>query len=151
MRPTPLNTTPKCEPPRSSPSGCETILLGGKSTPIPSNQKGLACPAPYPCRSAAARPLSASMDGTALQTDTAHVPQQPTKARQADPAISLKYGAMNNSHNVSRILALTVRLHGTDAEQFLAAAGYAGKSPEQFLTDLAKWNARLAEPKGGAA
>lgn len=60
-------------------------------------------------------------------------------------------GMRNSPKNVHEFLAVTIRLHGRDAERVIYAAGMACKSPEQYLTDMAKWNGRLAEPQGGAA
>jgi hypothetical protein len=58
-------------------------------------------------------------------------------------AISSEASEMKNS-NVTEMLAVTIRLHGRDADRVIVAAGYACKTPEQYLTDMAKWNGRMA-------
>ncbi len=56
---------------------------------------------------------------------------------------------MKANQNVEQLLAITIRLHGQDAERVVYAAGMACKSPEQYLVDLAKWTGRMSP--GGAA
>lgn len=49
----------------------------------------------------------------------------------------------------TQFLAVTIRLHGPDAEWVNYAAAMAGKSPDQFLTDLVIWTSRM-DGKGPA-
>lgn len=50
---------------------------------------------------------------------------------------------MRIENKPTQILADTIRLIGRDVELVVIAAGYACKSPEQYLTDMAKWIAQM--------